>query len=171
MSYKNKPTSHLRALYEYLLTGVATLTNKTLTSPTLTTPTITTPTFNNTTLKGSRFVVTYPNIAAAGVAKGFFVAPAGCKLISAYETHGTVCDAGDTMTIEKCNTGEDAGAGDVMLSAAWTMNSTANTPVTKSAVTDGKEILVAGDTMMLKFVTGDGTNYAEGCVGCLMEWT
>lgn len=43
MSYKLKPTSHLRALYEFLLTGVATLTNKTLTNPTITSPTITSP--------------------------------------------------------------------------------------------------------------------------------
>lgn len=120
---------------------------------------------------GSRFHVTFPNIAAADVAKAFFVAPAACKVISAYETHGTVCDAADTMTIEKCNTGEDAGAGDVVLAAAWTLNSTANTPVSKAAVSDGKEILVAGDTLMLKFASGDGTDYAEGCVTVLMEWS
>lgn len=121
-------------------------------------------------LKGTRFQVTFPNIAAADVAKAFFVAPAACKIKSAYETHGTVCDAGDTMTIEKCNTGKDAGAGDVVLAAAWALNSTANTPVSKAAVTDGKESLVAGDSLMLKFATGDGTNYAEGCVTCTMEW-
>lgn len=121
-------------------------------------------------IAGQYFTVTYPNIAAADVAKAFFVAPAACALVSAYETHGTVCDAGDTLTIEKCNTGEDAGAGDVMLAAAWTMNSTANTPVSKAAVSDGKESMVAGDTMMLKFASGDGTNYAEGCVTCLLKW-
>jgi len=89
---------------------------------------------------GEKFVVVFPNIAAADVAKPFFIAPAACKLVSAYETHITVCDAADTLTIEKCNTGEAAGAGDVMLATPWTMNSTAVTPVSSSAVADGKEV-------------------------------
>lgn len=119
---------------------------------------------------GQYFTVSFPNIAQADIPKAFFVAPAPCALVSAIETHGTVCDAADTLTIEKCNTGEDAGAGEVMLAAAWTMNSTANTPVSKSAVATGVESMVAGDTMMLKFASGDGTNYAEGCVTCLLKW-
>jgi len=121
-------------------------------------------------IAGQYFTVSFPNIAQTDVAKAFFVAPAPCTLVSAIETHGTVCDAGDTLTIEKCNTGEDAGAGDVMLAAAWTMNSTANTPVSKAALTTAAASMVAGDTMMLKFASGDGTNYAEGCVTCLLKW-
>jgi hypothetical protein len=121
-------------------------------------------------MSGQRFQVTFPNIAAADVAKAFFVAPAACKLISAYEIHGTVCDAADTLQIEKCTSGEDAGAGDELLAAVFTLNSTANTPVTKAAVTTAAATLAAGDALLLKFKTGDGTNYAEGCVTCTMEW-
>jgi hypothetical protein len=121
-------------------------------------------------VKGQRFQVTFPNIAAADVAKAFFIAPAACKLLSAYEVHGTVCDAADTLQIEKCTSGEDAGAGDELLAAAFTLNSTKDTPVTKAAVTTAAASLAAGDCLMLKFKTGDGTNYAEGCVTCTMEW-
>jgi hypothetical protein len=121
-------------------------------------------------IAGQRFQVTFPNIAAADVAKAFFVAPAPCKLISAYEIHGTVCDAADTMQIEKCTSGEDAGAGDELLVSAFVLNSTANTPVTKAAVTTAAATLDAGDALLLKFKSGDGTNYAEGCVTCTMEW-
>jgi hypothetical protein len=121
-------------------------------------------------VSGMKFAVTFPNIAAADVAKAFFVAPAACKVVSAYEIHGTVCDAADTVTIEKCTAGEDAGAGDVVLTAPWTMNSVADTAVSKTAVADGKEVLAAGDALLLKFVAGDGTNYAEGCVTVTMEW-
>lgn len=121
-------------------------------------------------VKGLRFHVTFPNIAAADVAKAFFIAPAPCKIISAYEVHGTVCDAADTIQIEKCTTGEDAGAGDELLAAVFTLNSTANTPVLKAAVTTAAASLAVGDALLLKFKSGDGTNYAEGCITCIMEW-
>ncbi len=119
---------------------------------------------------GQKFPVVFPNIAAADVAKAFFIAPAACKIISAYEVHGTVCDAADTMTIEKCTAGEDAGAGDVILAAAWALNSTANTPVSKTGVTTAAGTLAAGDALLLKFASGDGTDYAEGCVAVIMQW-
>jgi len=125
----------------------------------------------NAPIVGSRFSVVTPLVAAADVGKPLFIAGAPCKLVSAYETHVTVCDAGDTMTLEKCNTGEAPGAGEVMLASAWTLNSTANTPIRKDAVTDGKEVMVAGDSIMAKFATGDGTNYAGACVTLLLEWT
>jgi len=121
-------------------------------------------------MAGSYFQATYPNIAAADVAKAFFVAPAACKIISAYEIHGTVCDAADTLQIEKCTSGEDAGAGDELLASVFTLNSTANTPVSKAAVTTAAATLAAGDALLLKFKTGDGTNYAEGCITCTMQW-
>jgi hypothetical protein len=121
-------------------------------------------------IKGARFAVAFPNIVAASAGAPFFVAPAACKVVSARETHVTVCDAADTLTIEKCVAGKAPGAGDVVLAAAWAMNSTANTSVSKAAVTDGKETLAAGDALLLKIASGDGTNYAGGCVTVLMEW-
>ena len=166
MSYKLKPIANVRALYDFLLHGIATLTNKTLTDPV-----INTPTFNSLPLKGSRFQVTVSPLVYASRGIAFFIAPAGCVVVSAREVHGTACDTTDTMSIEKCNTGEDAGAGDVLLATAFILNSTVNTPVSSAAVTDGKQILVAGDCLMLKAVSGDWTTYAEGCVTVTMEWT
>jgi fibronectin-binding autotransporter adhesin len=152
------------------VTGASTLTGNASLGGTLTVAgaqTLTTAQF----IKGEKFLAIFPNIAAASVGKPFFIAPAACKVLSAVETHVTVCDAADTMTIEKLGTGEAPTNGDVVLAAAFTMNSTANTPVTKAAVTDGKEVMVAGDTLALKFGTGDGTSYDGGCLVVTLVWT
>ncbi len=120
-------------------------------------------------ISGSRFDVTYPQVAAADVAKTFFIAPVACKVISAYERHVTVAGQAGTLTIEKLNTGEAPSAGDVVLAAAFDLQSTANTPVSKAAVTDGKEILVAGDALCLKLASGAATSYALGTITCTLE--
>lgn len=122
-------------------------------------------------ISGQRFEVTYSQVAAADVAKTFFIAPAGCKVISAYERHVTVAGQAGTLTIEKLNTGEAPSQGDVVLAAAWDLTSTANTPVSKAAVTDGKEILVAGDALCLKLASGAATSYALGTITVVMQWT
>lgn len=121
-------------------------------------------------IKGQRFEVTYSQVAAADVAKTFFIAPAPCKLISAYERHVTVAGQAGTLTIEKLNTGEAPGAGDVMLAAAFDLTSAANTPVSKAAVVDGKESMVAGDAMCLKLASGAATSYALGTITSTLEW-
>lgn len=120
---------------------------------------------------GEKFIVQYPQVAAADVAKTFFIAPAGCKVIGAYERHVTVAGQAGTLTIEKLNTGEAPAAGDVVLAAAWDLTSTANTPVSKAAVTDGKEVLVAGDALCLKLASGAATSYALGTITVIMQWT
>lgn len=125
---------------------------------------------NGQHVKGERFTVNLYNFAAAQVGQPFFIAPAACKVISAYERHITVCDAADTLTIEKLTTGEAPGAGDVVLASAFTLNSTANTPVTKAAVTTGVEALAAGDALCTKFASGDGTNYAGANITVTLEW-
>lgn len=121
-------------------------------------------------VKGERFTVSLFNFAAAQVGQPFFIAPAACKVISAYERHITVCDAADTMTIEKLTTGEAPGAGDVALAEAFTLNSTANTPVTKDAVATAEATLAAGDALCTKFVSGDGTAYAGATITVTLEW-
>lgn len=166
MSYRLKPITSLRAMYDFVLNGIATMKNKTLTAPTITNPTI-----DNRPIKGSRFVVTYPQVAAADVAKTFFIAPAPCKIIEARERHVTVAGQAGTLQIEKLNTGEAPGSGDVLLASAFDLTSTANTPVTKSAVTSGVESLVAGDALCLKLASGAATSYALGTISVTMEWT
>ena len=119
---------------------------------------------------GSKFQVTFPQVAAADVAKTFFIAPAACKVLSAYERHVTVAGQAGTLTIERLNTGDAPGAGDVLLAAAFDLTSTANTPVSKAAVTDGKEILVAGDALCLKLASGAATSYALGTITVTMQY-
>lgn len=121
-------------------------------------------------VKGERFQVTYPQVAAADVAKTFFIAPAACKVISAYERHVTVAGQAGTFQIEKLNTGEAPGAGDVVLAAAFDLTSTANTPVSKDALATAAASLVAGDALCLKLASGAATSYALGTITVTMEW-
>lgn len=120
--------------------------------------------------KGERFFVNFPDIAAADVAKIFFIAPEACKFIEATERHVTVAGQAGTMQIEKLNTGEAPGAGDVLLAAAFDLASTANTPVVKAGVTTAAASLVKGDALCLKLASGAATSYALGTITVTMEW-
>lgn len=121
-------------------------------------------------VSGSRFAVLYPQVAAADVAKTFFIAPAACKIVSAYERHVTVAGQAGTLTIEKLTSGEAPGAGDVILAAAFDLTSTANTPVSKAGVTTAAGTLAAGDALCLKVASGSASSYALGTIAVLMEW-
>jgi hypothetical protein len=124
----------------------------------------------NQFVKNQVFTVTYPQVAAADVAKTFFVAPAACELISASERHVTVAGQAGTLQIEKLNTTEAPAAGDVLLSSAFDLTSTANTTVTKSAVSTGVQQLVAGDALCLKLASGNAASYALGTITVTMKW-
>lgn len=119
---------------------------------------------------GQKFVVTYPQVAAADVAKTFFIAPAACKIISAYERHVTVAGQAGTLTIEKLTAGEAPGAGDVILAAAFDLVSTANTSVSKAGVTTAAGTLAAGDALCLKVASGDAASYALGTISVTMQY-
>ena len=121
-------------------------------------------------IKGQVFTVQYPQVAAADVAKTFFVAPAACEIIAASERHVTVAGQAGTLTIEKLTAAEAPGSGDVLLVAAFDLTSTANTTVTKSAVVSGVEKLAAGDTLCLKVASGAATSYALGTITVTMKW-
>lgn len=121
-------------------------------------------------VKGQKFEVTYSQVAAADVAKTFFIAPAACKILSAYERHVTVAGQAGTLTIEKLESGEAPGAGDVLLASAFDLTSTANTPVTKAAVTTAAATLAAGDALCLKVASGAATSYALGTITVTMQW-
>jgi hypothetical protein len=146
------------------VSGAATLTGNISAAGTLTLST-------GQIVKGSRFFLNLPNAAAADVGIPFWIAPAACKVVSVTERHVTVCDAADTMTLEKVPSGTAPGAGTDTLAAAFTLNSAANTNVTKNAHgTPANAALAAGDALALKFAAGDGTNYAGAAVTVLMEW-
>jgi hypothetical protein len=123
-------------------------------------------------LKGSRFTVTLAPLAATGVGVPFWVAPSGCRVISVIERHITVCDAADTLQVTKLPSGSAPGDATEKntLAAAFTLNSAANTNVTKTAATTADAIFAAGDALCTKFISGDGTNYAGAALTVIMEW-
>jgi len=121
-------------------------------------------------VKNQVFTVTVRDVAAADVAKVFFVAPAACELIAVSERHVTVAGQAGALTVEKLNTAEAPGAGDVALSAAFDLTSAANTTVTKTAVSDGKQSLVAGDSLCFKLASGNAASYALGSVTATLKW-
>mgnify|MGYP001004195036 CR=1 FL=1 len=121
-------------------------------------------------IPGERFTVTYPDVAAADVAKVFWIAPAACKIISAQERHVTVAGQAATLQIEKLSTGEAPGAGDALLATGFDLTSAANTPVLDLAVATGVEALVAGDALCLNLAAGNAADYALGTITVVMEW-
>ena len=126
---------------------------------------------NSQIIKGSQFHVTYGDIILADVAKLFWVAPAACKVVSAYETHMVISSATGTLNVEKCTAGEAAAAGDVVLNASgWDMTSTIDTPVSIATAGGAGATLAAGDQLRLILTAATGTSYAGGVVTMLMEW-
>ena len=119
---------------------------------------------------GERFTAVYPQVAAADVAKTFFIAPAGCKVISAQERHVTVAGQACTLQIEKLATGDAPGAGDVVLATGFDLTSVANTPVEDLAVATGNKDLVKGDALCLKVGAGAAAGYALGTIAVVLEW-
>lgn len=119
---------------------------------------------------GNQFEVTYPQVAAADVAKTFFIANKACKIISARERHVTVAGQAGVLTIEKLTSGEAPGAGDDLFAAGFDLTSTANTPVSKTAVTTAAGTLAAGDALCLKVQSGAATSYALGTITVLMQY-
>jgi len=119
---------------------------------------------------GNRFLVSTASFAAADTAKTIFVASRPCKLIAAYERHGTKAGQAGTLTLEKCTAGEAAAAGDVMLAAAFDLAGNNDTVQEKLAVTDGKEVMAAGDAIRLKLASGAATSLADAVVTLELEW-
>lgn len=71
--------------------------------------------------------------ATAANYEAFFTAPRPLEILWASESHRVLgTDAGAvTLNLEILDSGEALGAGDLVLSTAWNLKSTINTPVTK----------------------------------------
>ena len=121
-------------------------------------------------LRGTKFNVTMQSFAAADVAKGMFIAPAACKVVSAYEAHGTVAGQAGVLNVEKCTTGEAAGAGDVVLATGWDLTSTINTPVSLAALGTAVVNLVAGDELRLILTSGTAASLDDAVVTVSMQY-
>jgi hypothetical protein len=121
-------------------------------------------------IKGQRFAAQYPQVAAADVAKTFFIAKDACKVISVEERHVTVAGQACKLTVEKLTTGEAPGAGDDLLTTGLDLTSAANTTQTENAVTTAAATLAAGDALCLKVKSGNAASYALGTVIVTLEW-
>ena len=117
----------------------------------------------------NRFFTHTMQFAAADVAKTVFVAGLPCKLVKVNARWGTKAGQAGTLTLEKCNTGEAAAAGDVMLAAALDLTGDNNVPVEAVAVADGKEVMVEGDAIRFKVASGAATSLADACITLLLE--
>jgi hypothetical protein len=121
------------------------------------------------------FVVNVTNIEGIMVAGAtplavLFTAPFACKFKYAYESHGVVCDAADTVKLTKLASGGTSPTGLVdIMTGTWALNSAIHTPVKKSAVATSAANLAEGDQIILAFASGDGTNYDNGCITMLFE--
>jgi len=119
---------------------------------------------------GQKFVVTYPQIAAADVAKTFFIAQAACKIVSGYERHVTVAGQAGVLTVEKLTSGTAPGAGSDLFTTGFDMVGTTNVPTTQTAVTTAAGTLAAGDALCLKVQSGAATSYALGTLSLVMQY-
>jgi hypothetical protein len=99
--------------------------------------------------------------AAAIPTTTIFTAPAACEIEYLTFIYGTAAGATSTVGVYK-DTGTDApGAGTLVTSAAVNMNTTTNTLMTPTLLTDGTQILAAGDRLSVKVASGTATASAD----------
>lgn len=93
-----------------------------------------------------------PGAAAATAANygPFWIAPFACEVVEVTEIHTHVGGSGASVTIERLQGTEAPDGGDDLLDAAFDLTSTANTLQTGSVVTDGTQVLAAGNRLGIK---------------------
>jgi len=85
----------------------------------------------------------------------FFTAYKACEVSAILETHTVAGSSTPTLQIEKLSSGVAMGSGDALLSSAYALNSTANTPILKRGFSlTNKRGLAYGDRLALK-MSGD----------------
>lgn len=119
--------------------------------------------------KKETFLVNMSSFKAADVANGIWIAPFPCKLVEAIESHGVVSSGAAQVSLEKCNTGEAAGAGTEVLASGFDMTSTVNTPVTDAAVTSGEENFIDGDQLRVVLASGTATGIVDAVITAVFE--
>jgi hypothetical protein len=113
-------------------------------------------------MQGSRFAVNVPLINTTGLGGIFFIPPAPCKFIGAYEAHATKGTTSMTIQIQK-------NASD-MLAASFAADSTNNAPVWVAATTGtGIANLTNGDYVK-STVSASAATYANGALTAVFEW-
>lgn len=120
-------------------------------------------------LKNERFELSSPLSALADLGKVYFIAPAACKIVSAYESHSIKATVAGSVQVEKLTSGQAPGSGVTTLATAFDMTSNNDVPLTVNSNTDASATLAAGDRFALK-LSGTGTTYAQGLVTLTMQY-
>ena len=110
-----------------------------------------------------RITATFGTRAAAAIpTTTFFTAPTGSWEVETLTyIWGTAAGATSTVGVYK-DTGTDVpGGGTIITSAAVDMNTTANTLNTPTLVTNGVQILAAGNRLSVKVASGSATASAD----------
>lgn len=93
-------------------------------------------------------------VAAAATAANydvFFTAIYPCEILAVQETHRTACSSTGTLNLEILTTGQALDAGNTVLATAYSLNSTADTPILKSGLSlTANRQLKTGDRLALK---------------------
>jgi len=111
--------------------------------------------------------------ATAGNYGIIFIARQNCVVVDAYEVHTTAgSDAGTvSLQLERLQGTEALNAGDELLTTAWNLKSTANTPVRGILSKDNRVVsLKIGDRLALKD-SGTLTNLQGVCVSITIQQT
>lgn len=93
-----------------------------------------------------------PDATPAATDVTIFVAPRAMRVVSAYEVHSVAAGGASTLQLVK-DTGTDApGAGTDLLTTAWDLNGTANTPQAGALTTvAATKTLAAGNRLSLDY--------------------
>ena len=120
-------------------------------------------------IPGSRFEISYQNVAAAAITSLIFTAPYPCKLIRVIERHTAIAGQAGTMQAEKVPSGTAPGAGTNLLGTAFDLTSAANTNVIQAA-SASTPTLAVGDSLGIKLASGAATSYSGGTITAILEW-
>lgn len=121
-------------------------------------------------IPGRRFTVQLPNFAAATAAQSFWIAPAACKVVRAYERHGTKAGQSGTLQIEKVPSATAIGSGTVLLATAIDLAGDNDTIQNVSALTTAAGTLAAGNMLATKIASGAATSLAAATLTVVLEW-
>lgn len=119
---------------------------------------------------GQRFFVEFGPFAPGSFTDNIWIAPYACKIVAAQESHQVAASGADVINLEKLEPAAALGAGSLLLGTGFSMNSTANTPLEKAAVTTAAATFAKGNRMAPKLTTGDGSGYGGGKIVVEMEW-
>ncbi len=125
-------------------------------------------------IKGNQFTVTMHEIDSAALDLGevFWTAPAPCELVALITTHGVVAGQACTAQIERLTSAEVKGGnnGDALLTSGIDLETTANTPVGSTIVSDGSEIISSAHRIGITKATGTSTSLVDFSVTLTLKW-